>query len=415
MRTTRGLVLAAGLAALAPFAAAQPTVRSLYVTNNVGSPGSIAAFEVESDGALTSLGNALAGFNPQGIDITPDGRFVVVINGTQNDVVEEVYALPLNADGTIGMPALPVLYPDGNLSLEITADGWIIIPAVDIDGATSSFINANGQVQEVDRVFAGTFPTCAESTPDGRFVYIGGSGSNNLFSFLIEPSTGELTPLGIPVGATTNFALTAHPTLPVIYASTGLQNRIDKYDIQQDGSLALDQGFPSGATSAVEAAIHPEGTYLYVCHVVSDALTVLPVNADGTLGASIQTVPVGSDIRDVVTDGEFVYVTDESSIGGSPVGVLVYEIGTDGTLTQVGPAAPTNGGRPQYMALWNPPADGCDGDTNGDNIVNFADLNTVVADFGMQGQGLAGDVNGDGIVNFEDLNTVLANFGTTCG
>jgi hypothetical protein len=53
-------------------------------------------------------------------------------------------------------------------------------------------------------------------------------------------------------------------------------------------------------------------------------------------------------------------------------------------------------------------------DTNGDNIVNFSDLNAVLADFGQSGEQLAGDVNGDGVVDFADLNEVLAAFGTPC-
>ncbi len=57
---------------------------------------------------------------------------------------------------------------------------------------------------------------------------------------------------------------------------------------------------------------------------------------------------------------------------------------------------------------------GCPGDTNGDNIVNFADLNAVLGQFGQTGPGLAADVNGDGTVNFADLNIVLSNFGRTC-
>lgn len=56
----------------------------------------------------------------------------------------------------------------------------------------------------------------------------------------------------------------------------------------------------------------------------------------------------------------------------------------------------------------------CEGDTNGDGIVNFADLNGVLASFGQTGEGIPGDVNGDGVVNFADLNEVLANFGTDC-
>jgi hypothetical protein len=56
----------------------------------------------------------------------------------------------------------------------------------------------------------------------------------------------------------------------------------------------------------------------------------------------------------------------------------------------------------------------CPGDANGDNIVNFTDLNAVLTAFGQSGVGLPGDVNGDGTVNFADLNEVLANFDSTC-
>jgi hypothetical protein len=53
-------------------------------------------------------------------------------------------------------------------------------------------------------------------------------------------------------------------------------------------------------------------------------------------------------------------------------------------------------------------------DANGDNIVNFTDLNAVLSSFGQAGAGLAADFNNDGVVNFADLNAVLAAFGTSC-
>lgn len=53
-------------------------------------------------------------------------------------------------------------------------------------------------------------------------------------------------------------------------------------------------------------------------------------------------------------------------------------------------------------------------DTNGDNVVNFADLNAVLNQFGTRGWNLSGDFNGDGNVNFTDLNQALTAVGTTC-
>jgi hypothetical protein len=56
----------------------------------------------------------------------------------------------------------------------------------------------------------------------------------------------------------------------------------------------------------------------------------------------------------------------------------------------------------------------CPGDTNGDGVVNFTDLNAVLSAFGQSGAGLPADLNGDGVVNFADLNQVLSAFGTDC-
>lgn len=57
----------------------------------------------------------------------------------------------------------------------------------------------------------------------------------------------------------------------------------------------------------------------------------------------------------------------------------------------------------------------CPGDTDGDDLVNFADLNTVVGSFNAVGPvgAHAGDINGDGVVDFADLNMTLTNFGQT--
>jgi hypothetical protein len=75
------------------------------------------------------------------------------------------------------------------------------------------------------------------------------------------------------------------------------------------------------------------------------------------------------------------------------------------TVALIGPDVPST-----FSAIFSDP--GCPGDANGDNQVDLADLNLVLANFGTAGPD--GDVNGDGQVDLADLNLVLANFGTTC-
>ncbi len=54
----------------------------------------------------------------------------------------------------------------------------------------------------------------------------------------------------------------------------------------------------------------------------------------------------------------------------------------------------------------------CPGDTDGDNDVDFADLNTLLDNWGTAGP--EGDVDTDGDVDFEDLNILLDNWGGNC-
>lgn len=74
----------------------------------------------------------------------------------------------------------------------------------------------------------------------------------------------------------------------------------------------------------------------------------------------------------------------------------------------------TGGGTVGGLAEWLGCRAACPGDTNASGTVNFADLNTVLGQFGQSGSGLSGDVNFDGVVNFADLNIVLGNFGLVC-
>ncbi len=56
----------------------------------------------------------------------------------------------------------------------------------------------------------------------------------------------------------------------------------------------------------------------------------------------------------------------------------------------------------------------CAGDTNNDNRVDFADLNTVLSNYGQSAPGIPGDVNNDCSVTFADLNIVLGRYGIVC-
>jgi hypothetical protein len=126
----------------------------------------------------------------------------------------------------------------------------------------------------------------------------------------------------------------------------------------------------------------------------------------------------GSDLVEVATQNDIVEIDlgqaqisennpGDPSFGGGPAINERGDIVFNAALIPVGnPAVEYGSG--VFVVRAEPTVPG---DTNGDGIVNFTDLNTVLGQFGQSGAGLSGDLNGDGVVDFSDLNTVLANFG----
>ncbi len=110
------------------------------------------------------------------------------------------------------------------------------------------------------------------------------------------------------------------------------------------------------------------------------------------------------------TDGNGSFSQDEYNAMG-----FVYYSGDDNGLRSNGDANATSNAsdhRPVVFDIELPTP--CPGDTNGDRVVDFIDLNNLLGVFGQTGMTLGADVNRDGAVNFLDLNILLGSFGATC-
>jgi len=95
-----------------------------------------------------------------------------------------------------------------------------------------------------------------------------------------------------------------------------------------------------------------------------------------------------SEARGISSDGEFIYV-----------------VGSASTLSGE-----------THAALWKTPVPPCEGDLDGDRIVNLEDLAVLLSHYGT-GEGAPssdGDLDGDGDVDLQDLAVLLARFGSTC-
>ncbi len=144
-----------------------------------------------------------------------------------------------------------------------------------------------------------------------------------------------------------------------------------------------------------------------------------PVAAAGAFIAGVPTSGVGPAY------GVFVTVYDE--MGGTPFSefvefpeggpaiVFVGVVSNLASIAEIEFQPDSIGGIGVFEVRPGGPAFTlCPGDTNGDRVVDFLDLNNVLSDFGLIGFGLAGDLDADGDCDFIDLNIVLSAFGSTC-
>jgi hypothetical protein len=200
----------------------------------------------------------------------------------------------------------------------------------------------------------------------------------------------------------------------VTFSSMALAASLD----QSSSTAVLDPGNPA-ANSLRSSVVN---TYIAKFTLSESAEIELTISFTGTTQNGSAPDPVGLRINPLDSNGnpqiaslfELAFVAGSGSTSTGEYSTLLlltpgfgYQIEAFGRATAEGTSG-VSSVLSFMMTLV------CPGDTNGDNIVNFTDLNAVLAQFGQSGTGLAGDVTGDSIVNFADLNKVLANFGNAC-
>lgn len=178
---------------------------------------------------------------------------------------------------------------------------------------------------------------------------------------------------------------------------------------------------PQGFVAFGSYGVGPDGT-VYTYNPAREIVRLNPAT-----GAVVSTSPFSingqfNSPRMAIDRLGRLFVTNPDASGGT-----LWSFNADLTLRWSAPISNVNVGGPAIgrggaLAVFGAGSDlrvyaaPCSGDTNGDGLVNFADLNTVLAQFGQAPPqtGPTGDVNGDGAVSFADLNIVLARFGLAC-
>ena len=127
-----------------------------------------------------------------------------------------------------------------------------------------------------------------------RLLYVGsythGSGAGiSLFHF--DDRTGKLTPAGLAAEIRNPSFLAEHPNHRFLYAvNENGQGGVSAFAIDRNtGKLTLLNQVPSGGNGPCHLAVDKSGRWLAVANYGSGHLALLPIAADGKLGAPVFT------------------------------------------------------------------------------------------------------------------------------
>ena len=185
----------------------------LYAVNE--SDASISAFQVGSDGVLSSIGLFNVGTAPNAVAGDPTGKFLYVTDGASN----QMYGFLVQSNGSLVMMAKP--FKTDNLPNAVAVDPRGIYVYVanynanDVSAYTIDPSTGNATPVAGSSIYAvGNGPLCLLIEPsEGRYIYTANFLSNTVSGLALNPATGGLsavqnTPFGAAQQPTCSAAIT---------------------------------------------------------------------------------------------------------------------------------------------------------------------------------------------------------------
>jgi 6-phosphogluconolactonase len=146
------------------------------------------------------------------------------------------------------------------------------------------------------------------------FVFISGYDAS-IRIFKLDMTSGALMPQGTASGGDSPSYLSWDPARKHLYALNELDpaGRVRSYSINgSTGGLTPINDVPSGGSGPAHLSVHNSGRWVLVSHYTDGWVTVLPVMANGALGATPadRQQPVNLNAHMIVSDssGSFVFV-----------------------------------------------------------------------------------------------------------
>ena len=258
-----------------------------------------------------------------------------------------------------------VLQDNSGNDLRLSSNGtFVFTSAIDQGGAYSVTVksqpsnpaqtclvhNGSGTIGTADII--NVVVTCTQA---GRFAYVANQVSNTISAFVINPSSGVLTPVaGSPFASTgtTPVAAVVDPNGAYLYVANNGSNDVSVYAIDTTSGALTSAGAPIPAGNGPFAVlVDPADQFLYVANMNDNTVAVFLIDRSTGLATVISGSPysVGTKPTSMKTDpgGNFLYVTD---YGSAQVEAFSIEAGA-GTLAAIVGSPFSAGAGPVSIAI----------------------------------------------------------------
>jgi 6-phosphogluconolactonase (cycloisomerase 2 family) len=276
-----------------------PAGRFAYATHSTSNE--IRAYTIsDSTGSLSAIvGSQLngGGINPVDIAVDPLGQFVYMANygGSVSAFTINSVSGGLAAVSGSPFPTAPALIsgevPGAN-SVTVDPTGKFLYVAINQGNDISGYLinSSTGALTPISGspFSAGSVPMTVRVDPSGRYAYVTNANSNNLSAYSINSTTGALTPIaGSPFSSGGSFptGLAIDPSGGFIFVTNSNSNTVSAFSIDSSTGVPTPisgSPFASGA-SPIGASVHASGKFLYVSN--NGAGTVSAYAIDSTNGS----------------------------------------------------------------------------------------------------------------------------------
>jgi 6-phosphogluconolactonase len=252
----------------------------------VGAANGIFVYFINTNGTLTgpTTGSQPAGVFATAMAVSPDGQWLLVLDGTTQQI--DIFQINYTT-GALTSVTAPATYAIQSgtwqpSDLRISADGTLIFAALGTGGDfvftfnTATGVAVSSQYLQTGNVATGDYGLAINAT--ATYLYVARSGTNGGVAVFSIGSAGVLTPVtGTPFAAGTGtFSVLLDPTGTYVYAANRSDGTISGYTIVPGATTAALSlkpltGSPYTSGAAVQSlAIDKTGKYLLAAATAGD-------------------------------------------------------------------------------------------------------------------------------------------------